>query len=87
MFYKSIAIFFSLFLCVCVFISVYVCKIECNKCKEVYVGLTQALNARISLHKSNIKIPKNRKLNVSKHRYECSNRKFKIPVYQTNDYT
>ena len=35
-------------------------KIECNKCKEVYIGSAQALNSRISLHKSNIKIPENR---------------------------
>ena len=31
--------------------------IGCNKCKEVYTGLVQVLNTRISLHKSDIKIP------------------------------
>ena len=57
--------------------------IECNKRKE-----TQALNTRISLHKSNCKITKNRKLNVSKHLYECSQDKFEVMnIYQTNDYT
>ena len=62
--------------------------IECNKCKEIYVGSTQSLNTSISLHKSNINIPENGKLNVSKHLYEYSQRKFKImPIYQTNDYT
>ena len=58
--------------------------IECNKCKELYVGSTQALNTRISLHKSNIKITENRKLNVSKHLYECSQGEFKImPIMTT----
>ena len=30
--------------------------IECSECKEIYIGSTQALNTRTSLHKSNIKI-------------------------------
>ena len=46
--------------------------IECTKCKEIYIGSTQALNTRTSLHKSNIEITENRELNVSKHLYECS---------------
>ena len=33
----------------------------------------QAPNTGISFHKSNIKIPENRKLNVSKNLYECGN--------------
>ena len=62
--------------------------IECNECKEIYIGSTQALNTRASLHKSNIKIEENRKLNVSKHIYQCSRGKFNImPIYQNNDYT
>ena len=32
--------------------------IECSKCKEIYIGSTQALNT-ISLHRSNIKITEN----------------------------
>ena len=40
-------------------------KNECNKCKEIYIGSTQALNTRISLPKSNIEIAENKKLNVS----------------------
>ena len=32
--------------------------IECDKCKEVYIGSTQALSTKIPLNKSNIKIPK-----------------------------
>ena len=38
--------------------------IECNKCKEIYVGWTLALNTRTPLHKSNIKIGENRKLKL-----------------------
>ena len=61
---------------------------KCNECKEIYIGSTQALNTRKSLHKSNIKIEENRKLNVSKHLYQCSRGKFNImPIYQNNDYT
>ena len=62
--------------------------IECSKCKEIYIGSTQALNTRISLHRNNIKITENRKLSVSKHLYECSHGELKImSIYQTNDYT
>ena len=62
--------------------------IECNKCKELYIESTQALNTRISPPKSNIKIQENRELNVTKHLYECSQDKFKVmPIYQINDYT
>ena len=43
--------------------------IKCSKCKKVYIGLTQALNNRIPLHRSNIKLPENGKL--------C----FKIPLW------
>ena len=39
--------------------------IECYKCKKVYIGSTQTLNTRIALHKSNIKLPENRKLDIS----------------------
>ena len=60
--------------------------IECNKYKEMYIGSTQALNTRTSLHRSNIKIEENRNLDVSKHLYQCSGGKFKImPLYQTNN--
>ena len=38
--------------------------IEYSQCKEIYIGSTQALNTRISLPRSNIKIKENRKLNV-----------------------
>ena len=56
--------------------------------KKIYIGSTQALNTRTSLHKNNIKIEENRKLNVSKQIYQCSEGKFNImPIYQNNDYT
>ena len=61
--------------------------IECSEWKEIYIGSTHAQNKRTSLHWSNIKIEENRKLNVLKHLYQCSQGKFKImPIYQTNDY-
>ena len=42
----------------------------------------------MSLHKSNIKIRENRKLNISKHLYECCKGKFQVlPINQTNNYT
>ena len=54
----------------------------------MYRGSTQALNTRISLHRSNIKITVNRKLNVSKHLCEYSQGEFKIkPIYKIKDYT
>ena len=46
--------------------------IECNKCKGVYIGPTQAVNTRILLQKSNFRILENGKINESKHLYECS---------------
>ena len=61
--------------------------IERSQCKEIYIGSTQALNTRTSLQRSNIKIEENRKLNVSKHLYQCSLSKFKImPICQMKDY-
>ena len=36
--------------------------IECRKCKKVYFVLIETLNNWVSLHKSNIKWPENRKL-------------------------
>ena len=62
--------------------------IECIEFKEIYMRSTQALNTRTSLHRSDIKIEENRKLNVSKHLYQCNRGKFRImPLCQTNDYT
>ena len=45
------------------------------------------MNDRVSLCKSNIKLPENRNY-VSKHLYECSYRLSKImPIYQTDLYS
>ena len=42
----------------------------------------------IALHRSNIKLPQNRILFVSKHIYECSKGQFHImPLYQTDNYS
>ena len=47
-----------------------------------------ALNTRTSLQRNKMKIKGNRKLNASKHLYQCSRGKFKlIPINQTDDYT
>ena len=62
--------------------------IKCSKSKEIHISSTQTLNTRISFNKSNTKITENRKLNESKHQYECRQAEFKImPIYKTNDYT
>ena len=62
--------------------------LQCDKCKEEYIGSTKQLNQRISLHKSNIKLPQNRILFVSKHIFECSKGNFRVmPIYQTDDYS
>ena len=39
--------------------------LECENCRENYIGLTQDLQNRTSLHKSNIKIEANRKYRES----------------------
>ena len=44
-------------------------NLKCCKCKKVYIGSTQTLNKKVSLHRSNIRLPEIRKLNVSKHLY------------------
>ena len=65
---------------------VYIIKYA--NCKEIYIGCIQALNNKASLHKSNITLPENRKLYVSKHLYVCSKKDFVIlPTYQKDDYS
>ena len=59
---------------------------ECAGCDQIYIGLSQKFNERVSLHKSNIKIPANRKLFVSKHIFSCGKGKFRIiPFYQSDN--
>ena len=61
--------------------------IECENCKQTYIGHTKNFNNRILLYKSNIKIEINGKLFVSKHIFECSHGLFKtLPIFQTNNY-
>ena len=48
----------------------------------------QALNYRVSLHNSKIKLPEITENYVPIHLYKCSNGIFKImPIYQTDDYS
>ncbi len=62
-------------------------KSRTNVKKHTYDQHNSSLS-RISLHKSNFEIAKNRKLNVSKHLYECSQCNFEVlSIYETNDYT
>ena len=62
--------------------------IKCTNCNEIYIGSTQALNNRVFLHKSDIKLPENKKVYVLKHLWEYSKRNFKIiSKYQTDDYS
>ena len=62
--------------------------IECDSCQENYIGCAKTLNLRVSQHKSNIKIPENRRLHVSNHLYQCSQGNFKImPIYQVDKYS
>ena len=61
--------------------------IECENCKQTYIGCTKNFNNRISLHKSYIKIKINRKLFISKHIFQCSHGLFKsMPIFQTDNY-
>ena len=49
---------------------------------------TQALNNRVSLPESKIKLPEYRKLYASKHFYKCCKRDFRIMlIYHIDDYS
>ena len=57
--------------------------IICPKCKNSYVGQTQSLRNRVTLHKEQITHEQYKHLQVSKHLAECSQGKFKImPIFQ-----
>ena len=57
--------------------------IICCKCKDSYVGQTQNLRNRVSLHKEQINHEQYGHLPVSKHLANCSKGKFKImPIFQ-----
>ena len=57
--------------------------IICRKYKNSYVGQTQRLQNRVTLHKEQITHEQYRHLLVSKHLAECGEGKFEImPIYQ-----
>ena len=57
--------------------------IICSKCESFYIGQTQNLRNRVTLHKQQIHHPEYRHLTVSEHLYRCSKGKFDIlPIYQ-----
>ena len=56
--------------------------ILCTKCESFYVGQTENLRNRVTVHKGQIKHDEYGHLNVSKHLKSCTNGKFKIfPIY------
>ena len=57
--------------------------IICVKCNSFYVGQTENLRNRVTLHREQIKHQKYRYLEVSEHLAHCSKGNFKImPNYQ-----
>ena len=57
--------------------------ITCSKCQDYYIGQTQNLRNRVTLHKEQIKHEQYRHLPVSKHLPTCNNEMFRImPIYQ-----
>ncbi len=63
--------------------------ITCQGCSEQYVGMTNDyLNARVRVHKQHINNPCYRKLGVSKHIDDCSDKKIKFlitPFFKLTD--
>ena len=60
----------------CSYIRIYMCLLPSWS--------THALNIKTPLHKSNIQIEENRKLNILKHIYQCSKGKYKIMTIYTS---
>ena len=57
--------------------------IICPKCQDSYIGQTQDLRKRVTLHREQIKHEEYRHLPVSKNLFKCNNGTFKImPIYQ-----
>lgn len=57
--------------------------IICPKCDSFYVGTTENLRNRVTLHKQHIRHEEYRHLAVSEHLFKCSGGNFKImPIYQ-----
>ena len=60
--------------------------ITCPTCGSFYIGQTQDLRKRVTLHKQQIHHEEYRHLYVSNHLYHCSKGKFNIaPIYQCKD--
>lgn len=57
--------------------------IICSKCKSFYVGQTEDLRKRVTLHKEQIRHKEYRHLKVSEHMDSCNKGNFEImPIYQ-----
>ena len=60
--------------------------IICSKCQDYYIGQTQNLRNRLTLHKEQIKHEQYRHLPVSKHLHRCNNEMLRImPIYQCSN--
>ena len=60
--------------------------VVCSKCESFYVGQTERLRKRVTLHKQQINHEESRRLSVSKHIEKCSGGDFKImPIYQCDN--
>ena len=58
--------------------------VVCSKCESFYVGQTEHLRKRVTLHKGQMNHEEYRCLSVSKHIEKCSGGDFKImPIYQS----
>ena len=62
--------------------------IICPNCRSFYVGQTEHLRNRVTVHKEQIKHEKYRQINVSEHLARCSNGSFNImPIYKCENTT
>lgn len=62
--------------------------ITCCKCNSFYVGQTEHLRKRVTLHREQISHQEYRHLEVSKHLAQCNNGEFQImPIYQCKNAT
>lgn len=60
--------------------------IICTKCESFYIGQTENLRNRVTLHKEQIRHKQYRHLAVSEHLEKCNNGNFTImPIYQCQD--
>lgn len=60
--------------------------ILCTNCDSFYIGQTENLRNRVTLHKEQIKHDRYRHLHVSEHLKSCNNGNFKIcPIYHCQD--